>query len=403
MHSVRRHTLAYIAYGETRFVNCIGYCLQALDAPIPPTQLWRERNKYTDQPARMISWCYEHLGYLETALHWAVTAREKIGDPDASWEERIARLEKPRIALSRPGAIGDILMTLNLIPHFRAKYPGHSIHYFCDAGIGAMLKGIMKAAGVDIAENSVDFNFRQNEFSKCFNLIGYPFHEGYPEKPMRQHLINYFAEELGLGEIDPLVIPVPTRLAGLPERYATLQPRALWSAYKNWPFDRWERVLEACSDIPVYQIGARGEPPIPGARHDFLGTTMSNAISLVANARLHLGVDSFANHLTFFRWGGRQVPAVILWGSTQPTAAGYAHNSNLSLALWCQPCFREDPKRTRVPRGPCVNPAGQHYENPCHACMAGLHVDLVVEELRRLWAKVTNTTVVSGAKSREAC
>ncbi len=397
--------LAYLAYEQRRFAPALGFALQASDAPIPPTQLWRETNKYTDQPARLVSWCHEHLGDTRAALAWALRARERIGTGDADWDQRIARLEAslapvrasaPRIALHRPGAIGDILMTLNLVPLLRAAHPGHSIHYACERNIGAGLADVMRAAGVDSVVDCAGFAPRQDEYARTFNLIGYPLAEGYPERPMRRHLLEYFAAELGLAlpAWPALHLPRPSRPAGLPERYATLQVKAGWSAYKNWPIERWAAVVRARAEIPVVQIGTANEPRVDGARHDFLGMPLSMAVALVANATLHLGVDSFANHLTNYGWidergAVRRVPAVILWGSTQASAAGYPHNDNISLGLHCQPCFREDPAVSKSPRGPCINPPGQVYAEPRHACMHGISVERVLEAAGRAWQKAS--------------
>jgi ADP-heptose:LPS heptosyltransferase len=226
-----------------------------------------------------------------------------------------------------------------------------------------------------------------------FNLVGYPLHEGYPEKPMRQHLLRYFAKELGLDldTLPALRLPLPPRPSGVSGRYATLQVKTGWSAYKNWPTDRWAEVVKECSEIPIYQIGNADEPRVEGARHDFMGAPLSTSIALIANASLHLGLDSFANHLTHYLWdeGGseRRVPAVILWGSTQVSASGYDHNTNISLDLSCQPCFREDPAVSRMPRGPCINPLGQLYADPQHACMLGITIERVARAARELWIR----------------
>jgi ADP-heptose:LPS heptosyltransferase/glycosyltransferase involved in cell wall biosynthesis/2-polyprenyl-3-methyl-5-hydroxy-6-metoxy-1,4-benzoquinol methylase len=397
--------LAYIAYDQKRYAHAIAYSLQAVDAPLPPTQLWREPNKYTDQPARLISWCHEHMGYVQAALEWARRARDRIGSPDAEWDARIRRLEaapkagaqpaRPRIALNRPGAIGDIMMTLNLLPMLRAAHPGHAIHYACHPALGQALAELMTAAGVDVIEDSTDFMERAGEYTRAFNLIGYPLAEGHPERPMRQHLLKYFAAEMGLevDDLPSLRLRRPLRPQGLPGRYATLQVKSGWSAYKNWPTERWAAVLAACREIPVIQLGAADEPRIAGARHDYMGTPLSTAIALVANASLHLGIDSFPDHLTHYLWtdpdnpGGSHIPAVILWGSTQVDALGYERNTNISLGLKCQPCFREDPAVSKMPRGPCINPPGQVYAVPRHACMHGIDVERVAKEVRRAWSE----------------
>ena len=149
--------------------------------------------------------------------------------------------------------------------------------------------------------------------------------------------------------------------------------------------------MRACPEIPIYQIGRADEPLVEGARHDFMGATLVPTIPLVANATIHFGLDSFANHLTHYLWEDgstiRRVPAVILWGSTQVSALGYDHNTNISLNLPCQPCFREDPSISRMPRGACINPPGQSYAEPRHACMTGIEVVRVVQAVRELWKR----------------
>ena len=410
--------LAYCAYDERNYYETIGYALIACDKPQPPTQLWRESNKYTDQPLRLISWCYEHLGDVDNALEWAERAKEKIGGPDADWDDRIVRLKRgeldedetdeddgdeasvprrPSIAINRPGAIGDVLMTLNLVPILRQKWPDHDIHYYCHPSIGTELNDLILASGV--AEVRDSNRIDANSHVSVFNLIGYPLHEGYPEKPIRQHLLRYFADELGLQiddqDLPSLHLSTPPRPDGVAGPYATLQVKTGWSAYKNWPIDRWEEVVSSCPEIPIYQIGKGDEPRVQGAKQDFMGLPLAQSIALVANATLHLGLDSHANHLTHYLWddgGGsaRRVPAVILWGSTQVSASGYDHNTNISLGLPCQPCFREDPAISRMPRGPCINPLGQIYAEPRHACMMGIDAARVVREVKALWIHRTD-------------
>jgi hypothetical protein len=327
--------------------------------------------------------------------------KENLG---AGWDPRLDRLASsgadgaaahpsprlPMVAVFRPGAIGDVLMTLNLVPALRERFPGHLVHFYCHRWIGQQLGALMQMAGVTEWKDMDTFRGRRADYAEAFIVKGYPLAEGFPRKPMRRHLIQYFAEELGLDagglpSLQASLAPMP----GLERPYATLHPTARWSVYKSWPLERWAAVLRACPGMPVYQIGAADDPRVPGARHDFMGTPLLVAAALLANARLHLGVDSFTNHLSHYRWNGRQVPSVILWGSTQRTATGYPHNVNLSLDLPCQPCFREDAAISMFPHGlgPCPNPLGQTYEAPRHACMAGIPVERVVAEARLLWER----------------
>ena len=311
---------------------------------------------------------------------------------------------KKRIALQRPGAIGDVIMTLNLVPELKNKYPDYFIDYFCNPYIGQGLRYLMEYAGIDKILPHTSIDEKKNDYEQIINLIGYPFKEGYPDKPMQKHLIEYFAAEMGLeiNNIPSLSLPLPERPAGTPRAYATIQTKTGWSNYKEWSLERWASIVKE-SEFPVIQIGEAKSEKIPGAIHDYIGKDLMTAISLIANANLHIGLDSFGNHLTNFKWLSRgelkQTPGIILWGSSQWSAAGYEHNSNICVNLSCQPCFRQDPKLIKNDnRGACNNPPGQTYDTPKHECMNQITSDMVMQEIRKKWEdnpskKDTKTTI----------
>lgn len=397
--------LAYLEFSLGAWRKSLGYSLEAMSRIPSETQLWREINKYTDQPKRMASFCCEFLGKKAQALYWAEEAKKDIGAPDKEWEDRIKELskgvlkretsEEKRIALHRPGATGDIIMTLNLLPGLRKKYPNHKIDYFCNTTVGEGLAPLFRIAGVDRVIDYQLLNQKIADYDKIFNLVGYPLHEGYPEKPMKNHLLHYFMREVGLSHGASLpqlsVDTFPSNM--LPEMpYCTIHVQAGWSHYKNWAFGRWEKVIEQCPEISFIQLGSATDYKLKGAYHGRMGQNLMESVDLIANAAMHVGVDSFTNHLTHIRWNGRQTPAIILWGSTQASAAGYPENINISLGLECQPCFRENPAISASPRGVCINPPGQEdYNRPRHACMAGISVERVTEEVKRLWSAITKS------------
>ena len=86
--------LAYIAYDQKRWNQAMGYALQAAALPVPPTMLWRELDKYRDQPGRIVSLCCEAMGVIAPAIEWAQRARRAMPLPDAAWDERTASLER---------------------------------------------------------------------------------------------------------------------------------------------------------------------------------------------------------------------------------------------------------------------------------------------------------------------
>jgi glycosyltransferase involved in cell wall biosynthesis len=382
-------------------------------APIPYTALWREPSMYRDQAPRLLSWCAEHLGNLAEAIAWGDIAAQLIGHVDADWDQRRARLMaqfaaqrraeadpprapaivkglRQRIALHRPGAIGDILMTLNLVPALKAANQDCDVHYFCHANYAQpdALGTIMLAAGVDAVMDAASLSAFRAGYDRVVDLVGYPLAEGYPERPMGRHLLSYFGAELGIDVrtdyLPALTLPRPS-VPDFAGDYATLQWQAGWSKYKQWPDERWSEVFNALASrgITIVRI------------NEDAGRTLAQSIALFANARMHLGIDSFCNHLTNYYWsdpgiggGARRVPGVILWGSTQATAAGYPHNVNISKGLHCQPCFRESPAISRMPRGPCINPPRATYDDPTpHACTAEIGVDEVVAAALELWER----------------
>ncbi len=162
----------------------------------------------------------------------------------------------------------------------------------------------------------------------------------------------------------------------LKEDYITVHPFTGWSRFKEWPIERWEELINKIrenSDIPVtfIQIGTPNETKLAGCDHSYMGRPLMDSINLIANAKLHMGGDSFSNHTTHLTG----TPAVILWGSTQYTASGYEENCNINFKVPCQPCFKENPNISSMSRGPCEN-----LIDRVHACMANITVDMVYEK-----------------------
>jgi ADP-heptose:LPS heptosyltransferase len=130
-------------------------------------------------------------------------------------------------------------------------------------------------------------------------------------------------------------------------------------------------------------IGGADDPALEGIDRDLRGrTSLSQSLWLLKHSALHLGCDSFSNHAA----GAFGHPAVIVFGSTSPTGSGYQSAVNLWAGLNCSPCYREDPRFSHQSRGPCINPPGQDYKRPRHACMAAIGVEIVWEAIDALLA-----------------
>lgn len=285
-----------------------------------------------------------------------------------------------RTAIIRPGSLGDLIMSFNFASDLGSL--GDSV-FLCHEGIHRVLGGFAANCGIDLRpQGSVD----ASEFDKVVNLIGYPISEGYPQKPMSRHLLQYFAEEMGVrfGFDKFLATPRARPKSITHSLYVTIQTKTGWSTYKDW--HGWNELVSMLRkrrrDLGVYQIGGPEDPRLEEADGCLCGAPFEENVYAQAWSAAHLGLDSVFNHTSNIIWHGRgRVRSVILFGSTQASASGYPHNENVSLGLPCQPCFREDPKISRTPLGVCPNPPGQSYEQPRHACMSGITPDMVLGRL----------------------
>ena len=324
----------------------------------------------------------KNLKLAQGNLMHSITQRERVRSAPGHDADRL-----PVVALARPGGIGDILASLNLIPTIKMANPGKEIWYFCHEWYARPenLGSTILAAGCDKVLDELEFAYWSTR-TETPVAFGWPEdYDDFPGKPaaaQMKHLLHYFAAEAGVAfeesNFPSLRIRKPARPNVPAGDYATLQWKAQWSVYKEWPFDRWQAVI-AQLDFPVIVLDPKTTPHL------------EDAIALIANARMHIGIDSFAQHVTNFTWvdavgNGRKIPSVILWGSTQPRTMSYPHNTGIYLDLPCQPCYRCGPDRPqRVVSKLCDNPPGQTYQDPRHACMSGISVERVVETIRAKW------------------
>jgi len=290
-----------------------------------------------------------------------------------------------KIALIRPGAIGDIMMALNFVQELKIK---NEVSFFCSSGIHAILNNFV--SNNKLVNFYPSEEYKQEYFDKTINLIGYPLGEGYPYKKMNRHLLEYFANEMETNfsfdqfALDLPIFPKKIKNRNTP-RYVTFQNKTGWSVYKEWW--GWQELInlikEKNPNVEIYQIGGPNDPQIENTDGSFCGDSFEDNLAAQAWANTHIGLDSVFNHTTNINWLNKgKTKGIILFGSTQADASGYPHNENISLGLSCQPCFKEDPKMSRVPLGLCDNPPNQTYENPQHACMKGIKPEMVFDKIK---------------------
>ena len=400
--------LAYMYRDAGLWTKAIGMCYLAMQ-PVPKSQLFIEMDKYTDQPHRIAASCFKALGDWDNAVHHTEKILELVpNDLDMqnqlkNWkaqrpvtyrnasEVNIAPatpvvIQKKELHLNRPGAAGDILITLHAVEQFKRENPNWKIVYHC----APMFADLPKlCAAVDEVRETNSFTWQNSDVKKSVNLIGYPRQEGYPNKPMQRNLVDYFADEIGvkierygfIPQYPAITNSVISTLIATKKKIITFHVKAGWSPYKNWDMENWQEVIdrlnkrENASDYVLVQIGAKEDPSLENIVNLRGQLSLVESIQLIKSASLHLGVDSFSNHATAIL---PYTPGIILWGSTSPIGSGYLHNTNIwKNPLGCSPCYREYDSMSVDPKGKCPEDSTQSWEKPKHPCMQAITVDEV--------------------------
>jgi len=107
-------------------------------------------------------------------------------------------------------------------------------------------------------------------------------------------------------------------------------------ANKEWVPGNWKQLGDQLSGMGrLVQVGSADDPEIFGAA-DLRGkTTIRELASLMANARVFVGLEGFLMHLA----RAVDLPSVIIYGGwIAPNQSGYENNINLFTALPCSPC-----------------------------------------------------------------
>ena len=285
--------------------------------------------------------------------------------------------------LNRPGAIGDIIMTLQAIEKYKKLNPDTKIIYYCDP---TWMDLPLISSAIDEVRSSSNFDIKVPNAQNLY---------GYSEVPLKHHLTWYFGKELGLDDhfysygFKPAFkssdnVEFNSLLASK-KKIITLHCNAGWSPYKNWDIKNWQKIVNYInasypSNYNIVQIGKK-DFALEGVIDMRDKLSVVESIQLIKKATLHLGVDSFSNHATALL---PYTPSIILWGSTHPMVFGYGHNVNIWKPLKCSPCYKVYDWITKNPTSKCPLDPLQTYNNPQNPCMTSITVDEVLAEILKV-------------------
>jgi len=325
---------------------------------------------------------------------------------------------EPIIELYRPGGFGDLLMMT--APFKILKMMNFRVRYICASYYAPILEDnpyvdqlvTLPNDHSLIAEEAYRYaeELTGEKALKSYALT-YPSwwdNPGVTTQRIEQHLIADFCRQIDVPYyMDELSVHLTQEMLDWGSQYADcvlIQTKTAWSPYKNWSLDRWEELSELIRSqlgLEVFQLGHVHDPEVPGVPK-IVAPSIRHAIAAVQSCRLLIGLDSVFNHAS----KAVQKPSIILWGSTNPTAFGYAQNINLvngvawtpamgngAPLLQCQPCYREYKHLDASPKLACPYivppvkgdlPAHAHPDSGMHACMAANTVPIVFHHAAKL-------------------
>lgn len=263
------------------------------------------------------------------------------------------------------GGVGDVLLATPALKALKQSRPDMELRVLCQEN------------HIEILEHNpyIDYVGSFPEDPRFQNALVTDTNYGriYPSISCRKHATEIIADMLGVSLEDGKLIIALTeadeqKAMDIVFGYKNPVSMHITSgslAYKNWPLDRWEELVNHMADCTFIQLGEKKDPRV-GSTVDMRGmTTAREAIAVVKHTRCFLGVDSFLNHAT----NAMGTPGVVLFGPSTPIIWGHPQNTNIYRKVECSPC---------------VDTIGKNMCPHAHRCMVTIDVDEVEEAIRRI-------------------
>lgn len=236
-----------------------------------------------------------------------------------------------RRLIIRPGAIGDIIVSLPAVESLRTDYfevwttaatvPlirfADRVRSISSTGLDLLELGLAPAQLIDelCSFDSIVcwYGFARDEFRSAAKDLEVPvaFLPALPTDGCGMHATDFYLEQVRhLATCEPDPMPrIHCDVAR--ERFAVIHPFS-GSVRKNWPLDKFHRVAASLSRVmPVHWCAGPEDPPLPGA------VQIANLYDLacwLARASLYIGNDSGITHLA----AAVGTPVFAIFGPTDP-------------------------------------------------------------------------------------
>lgn len=244
---------------------------------------------------------------------------------------------KKEIFISRPSALGDVLMCTPALREFKKQNPDIKIHFFTN--YEQLVRGLPYIDEV----HSYD--------KRPWDGIEFKYEDSIP--PMR-HITEIFADQLNIEVTDVLpdcILPkremeiISSRFYTLPRPWFVINRTAgPWTPNKDWDNNYWDRLISCLLNLgSVFELGMGSVSralPRPNYINLVGKTSLSEMIALIASADVNMGPVSGPIHIA----AAVKVPSVVIYGGYElASCSEYPLNINLTTPLDCSPCWLRSP------------------------------------------------------------
>lgn len=281
------------------------------------------------------------------------------------------------IIVKRTAAWGDVLLTTPIIKALKKKWPMAQI--MVETPLGAVFNG-----NPDVTH--VGHTILQTMDSIVVNLDG-----AYEMRP-EVNIVDAYAQASDLTDYDRVTKLYPNggdrewacrMISG--GGWVAVNPGPTGWAGKNWPMDRWQKVVERLQDMgkKVVLVGGKANPQFQSDRDMRGATSIAQLSALLGQCEMLVSVDNFILHAG----QASGCPVVGLFGVTLGEyifTDGTPH-----VAIESDPANPSSGIRHRL--------IGQTYVEDTHECMKTISVEMVMEGIKELHLQCPQNSTASRA------
>lgn len=241
------------------------------------------------------------------------------------------------VFVSRPSALGDVLLCTPALREFKKKHPDIKINFYTNYEV--LVRGLPYIDAV--------YPYDQ----RPWDGIEFRYEDSIPTS---RHIAKIFGDQLNIDVTDTSpdcaisqneIQMTLARYSRIPRPWFVVSRSAgPWTPNKEWSSDYWDKLIPKLTGLgSVFELGSTAN----GASYSSVNyvnltgeTSLSELISIIACSDLNISIDSGQAHIA----AGLRVPSVVIFGGYVPAASfGHEVNINLGSDLDCSPCWLRTP------------------------------------------------------------